>query len=168
MVINKDKVVTLQYTLHENDENGAVVDATDASNPFAFLFGHGGVIPGFESNLHGKSEGDSFAFTVSSSEGYGEYDNDAVIEIPKENFSVNGVIDESVLVPGKTVTMRDQEGNRLNAQILGVTAKQVKLDFNHPMAGKNLYFKGTIQEVRLATPAELEHGHVHGPGGHEH
>ena len=168
MEINKDKVVVLQYALRENDASGNLIQETTDAQPFAFLFGHGNVIPGFETNLKGKKQGDSFAFAIPSKDAYGEKDETAILDLPIDNFKVNGEIQRDLLVPGRSITMSDQDGNKMQATILGVTDTQVKLDFNHPMAGKDLHFSGTITEVRLASAEELSHGHVHGPGGHHH
>lgn len=168
MEINKDKVIVLQYTLREENAEGNVIQETSESQPFAFLYGHGNVIPGFENNLKGKKQGDSFAFSIPSKEAYGEYSDEAVLELPIENFKVDGVIQRDVLVPGRMITMSDQDDNKMQAKVMGVTDTAVKLDFNHPLAGVDLHFSGNIDKVRVATDTELEHGHVHGPGGHEH
>ena len=126
------------------------------------------MIPEFERQLEGKSTGDTFAFGIKSADAYGEYDEEARIKIPIETFMVKGKLATELLQEGKTIPMRDQEGNTIYGTILAVGEKEVGMDFNHPMAGMDLYFSGKIEDIRPATPSEIDHGHVHGAGGHHH
>jgi len=162
------KVVALHYTLKENDENGEVIQVTQPNQPLAFIYGIGQLLPDFERNIEGLSVGEKFSFGILAAQGYGEKDPSAIVDVDKNIFVIDGKLAEDILVVGKSVGMRNDEGHPMNAMILEVGEETVKLDFNHPMAGKNLHFSGEIVEVREATPSELEHGHVHGPGGHQH
>jgi len=172
MVVEKNKVVSVSYTLYiKSDDESAeeVAEKTDDNNPFVFLFGTGGVIDDFETNLAGKKAGDTFDFRVDAEHAYGNYDDTALVELPLDAFKMqDGKIDYEMLQEGNELPMTDSEGNRLIGIVAEVTDKIVVMDFNHPMAGEDLHFVGSIMEVREATEEELSHGHVHGPGGHHH
>jgi len=166
MIIENNMVVTLHYRLQEGDAQGALVEETFGSEPLVFLYGAGSMIPEFERNLAGKKIGDEFAFGIIASEAYGEVDPDALVELPSSTFVVDGRLATELLQVGRTIPMADQYGNRLMGTVKAVNADTVLIDFNHPMAGQDLYFTGVIDSIRLATPSEIEHGHVHGPGDH--
>lgn len=168
MKIEKNKVVSLLYELHVGNAQGELIEKVDPAEPFAFLFGGGGLLPEFELNLAGKKAGDHFSFEIKSENAYGKFSLEAIVEIPKSVFSVNGEIAHEMLVEGKMIPMRDENGNPFQGKVLAVGIDKVKMDFNHPMAGKDLHFTGEILEVRNATEEELSHGHVHGAGGHHH
>ncbi len=168
MQISDHTVVSLHYTLREGTAEGEVIESSFEGDPLTFLFGVGSMLPGFESNLEGKKAGDDFAFGLEAAEAYGLIDETAIVQLPIETFMIDGRIATEILEPGRVIPMADAEGNRLMATIKEVGTEAVLVDFNHPMAGEDLYFTGTIQSVRQATPSEIEHGHVHGPGGHHH
>jgi FKBP-type peptidyl-prolyl cis-trans isomerase SlyD len=88
--------------------------------------------------------------------------------LEKEIFMVDGKFDSELVAIGKVLTMQDQDGNPLEGLIVEIGDEKVKMDFNHPLAGKNLHFSGTVLEVRSASHEELNHGHVHGSSGHHH
>lgn len=165
--ISENKVVRLTYELRENG-NTEIIEKTDAEQPFTFLYGVGGLLPEFEENLSGLKKGDSFDFAILTDNAYGPIDPNAVAEIPKEAFMVDGKLQEDMLQVGSVLPMRDNEGNFLQGTIVDLKDDAVIMDFNHPLAGKDLHFKGVIVEVREATADELSHGHVHGDGGHHH
>ncbi|MCB0520505.1 MAG: peptidylprolyl isomerase [Saprospiraceae bacterium] len=168
MVIEKNKVVSLHYRLQEDDAQGNLVEETFGSSPLVFLFGAGQMLPAFERELQGKATGDEFSFSIESREAYGESDPSAIIEIPISAFEMDGGIPEGLLLPGKMIPMSDDKGNKLNGIVRELTEEGVVMDFNHPMAGQDLFFSILVQDVRAATQEEIEHGHVHGPGGHHH
>ncbi|MFN3939882.1 MAG: peptidylprolyl isomerase [Chitinophagales bacterium] len=168
MQIDKNKVVTLTYDLHRNDANGDLIETVDSNNPFVFLFGVGGLLPEFEGNLAGKTAGQYFEFGITAANAYGEADETAVQYVPKDIFVIDGVLAEDLLVQDSFVNLRDNEGNLVRARISNVGESEVLLDFNHPLAGQDLFFAGQILEVREATEEEIAHGHVHGQGGHHH
>ncbi len=168
MKIDKHKVVTLHYKLQEKSAEGDLVEETFGSDPLVFLYGAGAMIPKFEEELAGKKEGDQFAFGIESQDAYGEYNPDAIAPVPTEAFVVDGKLAEDLLQVGRVIPMRDQEGNQLLGTVMEVGEQQVKMNFNHPMAGVDLYFSGRIEDVREATEEEVAHGHVHGKGGVEH
>jgi len=168
MVIEKNKVVTLHYKLQEENAEGRLIEETEGKDPLVFLYGVGQMIPEFERQLAGKETGDAFSFGIQSEEAYGAYDPDAVVTIPKSSFIVDGELAADLLQVGKVIPMRDGDGNQLMGTINEVSGDEVLMDFNHPMAGVNLYFTGNIEGIREATSSELAHGHVHGEGGHHH
>ena len=170
MQIKKDTVVTLSYELHTDNIEGkrVHVETAGADSPLVFLYGTGSMIPKFEEELKNLKIGDGFEFNIVAEEAYGEFDQSAIVRLPAEVFHVEGKYDKSKFQVGMVLPMKDQNGNMLQGKILEVTDEDIELDFNHPMAGQHLYFKGTILEVREATTEELDHGHVHGPGGHHH
>jgi FKBP-type peptidyl-prolyl cis-trans isomerase SlyD len=172
MTIEKEKVVSVNYHLTVPGENGGdevTIEETSKEEPFVFLYGAGQLLPLFEQNLTGKTSGDKFDFRVPAEEGYGTYQIDHIVNLPIENFlDESGKLDSEMIAMGKNVPMVDTEGHRLWGKVIEVALNHVRMDFNHPLAGKELHFKGEVLDVRKATDEELSHGHVHGPGGHQH
>jgi len=168
MKIGLNKVVTLTYTLRYDNENGDIIQEVNEEKPFVHLFGNGTLLPSFESNLEGSEPEAEFSFSLTSKDGYGEFTNDAIIELENSIFEKDGKIDEELVKIGHLITMQDQEGNPLDGRVIERKADKIVMDFNHPLAGKNLYFSGKVLDVRDASAEELSHGHVHGAGGHHH
>ncbi|MCF8333975.1 MAG: peptidylprolyl isomerase [Bacteroidales bacterium] len=161
MKIEKNKVVTLVYKLQENDEQGEVVEQVQEEKPFVFLYGSGHMLPKFEENLEGLSQEESFNFKIGKDDAYGDFQDNAVVDVPKKIFEVDGELREDLLQVGQVIPMEDKEGNQLTGIVKEVQDDKVIMDFNHPMAGKDLYFSGKVMEVRDATQEELDHGHAH-------
>jgi FKBP-type peptidyl-prolyl cis-trans isomerase SlyD len=166
MVIETNKVVSVHYTLTEGTAEGQLVESTNGGEPLVFIFGAGMMIPDFEHNLAGKKIGDTFGIPAANA--YGEYDANALVDVPKSIFEDNGKVPDGLLEVGNMLPLQDQDGNRLNGVVASVGLDTVKVDFNHPMAGVDLYFTGHVEALRDAEAEELAHGHVHGPGGHHH
>ncbi|AGA32975.1 FKBP-type peptidyl-prolyl cis-trans isomerase SlyD [Thioalkalivibrio nitratireducens DSM 14787] len=160
MQISANKVVSIDYTL--TNDQGQVLDTSEGREPMAYLQGHRNIISGLESALEGKSAGDRVQVTVAPEQAYGER-NDALRQaVPRTMFEDA----DQVQVGMQFQTMTEQ-----GAQVVTVTAvdaEHVTVDANHPLAGETLTFDVTIVDVREASEEELEHGHVHGPGGHQH
>jgi FKBP-type peptidyl-prolyl cis-trans isomerase SlyD len=154
-----DTVVSLNYVL---SVDGEVVDSTDDNDPIEFLQGHREVIPGLEQALYGMGVGDSKSVVVAAEDAYGETDPEAVMEIPRNEFP-----DDFPLEPGVDLEVRDHDGRTLLGTILSIETQSVKVDFNHPLAGKDLHFDLTVSGLRPATAEEISHGHVH-EEGHQH
>jgi len=137
MVIEKDKMVSLTYTLRENDIDGAIVEEVDKSNPLQFLFGAGQMLANFEGNLVNLKEGDSFKFGLSADEAYGEKREELVVDIPRHVFEVDGTLDESICSVGNQVPMADAQGRRLLGIVLEIkdedVDKALKFGYNLPM-----------------------------------
>jgi FKBP-type peptidyl-prolyl cis-trans isomerase SlyD len=152
MKIEANKVVSLSYVLTVDDE---VVETVKADKPMQFIFGIGYLLPKFEEHIVGKVAGDAFEFTLSAADAYGEESADAIVELPKHLFEIDGKIEDGLLTVGNVLPMADAEGNRMNGTVNEVRGDVVVIDFNHPLAGADLYFKGKVVEVRDATPADL-------------
>lgn len=160
MQISANKVVSIDYTL--TDDSGAVIDTSEGRGPLAYLQGHGNIIPGLESALEGKSAGDALQVSVAPADGYGERDDTLSQEVPRQMFENADEIQ---------VGMQFQTASEHGMHIVTVTAidtDNVTVDANHPLAGQTLNFDVKVVEVRDASEEELEHGHVHGPEGHDH
>ena len=168
MVIQPNKVVSVHYTLTEGTAEGQLVESTNGGEPLSFIFGIGMMIPDFEKNLEGKQAGDTFAFGIPAAQAYGAYDDAALVEVPKNMFEMDGKIPDGLLEVGNMLPLTDQEGNHFQGMVAWVGLDKVKIDFNHPMAGVDLFFTGHVEGVREADETELAHGHVHGAGGHHH
>lgn len=161
MEITKDTVVTIDYRLHLGD--GKYIEESEHDDPLVYLHGYEEIVPGLEKALEGKKAGDQVKATVSPEDGYGEYDPDAVEEVPREEFPA-----DLELEAGGIVTATDEEGDEVEFTVKELKEKTVVVDFNHSLAGKTLHFEVTVREVRKATAEELEHGHAHGPDDHGH
>ena len=155
-----DLVVTMDYSL---TVDGEIVDSSEQDGPIEFLQGYGNIIPGLEAHLGGLAIGESLQVSVAAKDAYGEFDSEQVVDVPLDEFP-----EEICVEPGVELEMKDQDGDMLFARVLSVGKSRAKLDFNHPLAGKELTFDVTIVALRPPTPEELEHGHVHGSGGHVH
>ena len=168
MQITKNTVVSLSYILKRDDANGEIIEETRAGDPLVFLYGNGQMLPKFEEYLNTLKAGDAFEFTLASDDAYGEMDQDAIIDLDKSIFQVDGKTDDEMLAIGNVIPMRDDQGNMLQGIVVSVSKDMVRMDFNHPMAGNVLHFAGKVIEVREASAEELSHGHAHGAGGHHH
>lgn len=160
MQVGQHKVVTIDYTLR--NDAGDVLDTSKGRGPLTYLHGAGNLIPGLESALEGKQAGDAMTVTVPPENGYGEKDDQLVQQVPKRLFS--GV---EQIQPGMQFQAQTQAGPRV-VTVTDVQGDMVTIDANHPLAGVPLTFDVNVVEVRDATAEEKAHGHVHGPGGHQH
>ncbi|MDU0368768.1 peptidylprolyl isomerase [Hymenobacter endophyticus] len=168
--ISENKVVTITYDLSVTDENQekVLVESAEEDAPMVFLYGMSGLPDEFERQLSGKQAGDSFTFSLTPEQAYGDYDAQAVVEIPKNVFEIDGQIDEEMLQVGNFLPMADNQGHHMQGKVVEIGDSAVKMDFNHPLAGMVMHFDGKVADVRDATREELDHGHVHGEGGHHH
>ena len=155
MIIEKNKVVSLTYDL--SIENEVIESVTDIQ-PLQVIFGTETLLPKFEENIAGLKVGDSFEFEISKDDAYGDFREEYVIDIPKNVFEVEGKIDENAIRVGNSVPMLDHEGNKLTGIILEIGDETIKMDFNHPLAGDNLSFKGKVTDLRDATEEEIAAG----------
>jgi FKBP-type peptidyl-prolyl cis-trans isomerase SlyD len=162
MIIEKNRVVSLVYELRVDDSKGEVIESLNEDKPLSFIFGNGSLLPKFEENIDGLKIGDKFSFALKCEDAYGLATEDAVVDIPKNVFEVEGEFDDEMVKVGNAIPMMDGDGNRLNGIVLDVNHETVKMDFNHPLAGDDLFFSGKVTEIREATAEELTHGHIHG------
>lgn len=164
MKIEKDRVVRFHYTVFDGGESGSRGEPLETSKerePLTILAGHNSIIPGLDSALDGHVAGDSFGVDVPAVEAYGELREGLTQRVPKKHFG------GQKLAPGMQVVLNTNFGQRpVTVQKVGMSV--VDVDLNHPMAGKDLHFDVEIVDVREASKDEIEHGHAHGVGGHEH
>jgi FKBP-type peptidyl-prolyl cis-trans isomerase SlyD len=160
MTIAENKVVTLHYTL--TDDEGTVLDKSEDGS-FLYLHGASNIIPGLENALTGKTSGEELKVTVTPEEGYGERDDARKEDVPREMFPEDNEIEV-----GSQFHAEGPEGQMITVTVIGVTDETVTIDGNHPLAGVQLNFDVKVIEVRDASAEELEHGHAHGPEGHNH
>jgi FKBP-type peptidyl-prolyl cis-trans isomerase SlyD len=159
MQIANKTVVSIHYTL--TDPDGDVLDSSRGAEPLAYLHGSRNIISGLESALAGKAKGDTLKVTIPPEEAYGVRDDTLVAEVPRAQFEGTDV------AVGQQFHTEGPHGKAV-VTVTKVDSDQVTVDGNHPLAGVSLTFDVEIVEVRAATPVELAHGHVHGPGGHHH
>ena len=159
MKIEKNSVVSMHYKLTDND--GQLVDKSDTT-PLAYLHGHGQIVPGLEKELEGRSVGDKLTVAVAPGEGYGEYAEELLVKVEK-----NQLADIPNLEVGMQVEGESPEGVAIFT-IVEITDVDVTLDGNHPLAGEVLNFEVSVESVRAATEEEITHGHAHGEGGQIH
>lgn len=159
MTVQDDAVVTLTYTLTLDD--GTEVDAAGTEDPLVYLHGHDNIIPGLEIALTGLKVGDSRQVSIAPANAYGDFDPDAIVTIPYEDFP-----DDIELEEGMALELQNERtGEFYEAFIEELSDEGAIVDLNHPLAGEALNFDVTIVAIRAATRDELDHGHPHGPGG---
>jgi FKBP-type peptidyl-prolyl cis-trans isomerase SlyD len=157
--VQNGQVVGMEYTLWVDEQ---VVDSSEGGEPLEFLAGHQNIIPGLENEMHGMQIGDSKDVLVRAKDGYGEYQEAAIMDIPRKEFPKDMELEE-----GMELSVRDDEGQARYARVDQIGPDSVRLNFNHPLAGKDLKFNVKVVSLREPTQEELEHGHVH-QGGHNH
>ncbi len=151
--IQDGQIVSMDYTLWVD---GEVVDTSEGSEPIVFLQGAGNIISGLENQLYGMHAGQEKEVLVLAQDGYGELNEDAFAEVPRAEFP-----SDIPLELGLELQVRAQDGQILNARIDEFSDELIRLDFNHPLAGKDLRFAVKILDFRQATEEEMEHGHAH-------
>jgi len=161
MLATKNKVVTIDYTLKNDD--GEVIDSSEGNEPLAYIHGSGSIVVGLENALEGKKAGETLSVRVTPEEGYGVRNEEMTQVVPISAFE--GVDNIEV---GMQFQSADASGNMHIIAVVGIDGDDVTVDGNHPLADVHLNFDIDIKEVRDATTEEIDHGHVHGPGGHNH
>jgi FKBP-type peptidyl-prolyl cis-trans isomerase SlyD len=181
-----NKYITVAYKLYTiEDGERELVEEAKANHPFQFISGLGAALESFENQIVDLKKGDKFDFTIASEDAYGKFEDDHVIELPKQIFEVDGKFDAEMITEGNMVPLMDSEGRRLNGIVVEVKDDIVVMDMNHPLAGADLNFIGEVVESRLATTEEIQgminlmtsegcdcgcdcDDHDHGCGGHCH
>lgn len=157
--VQNNVVVSMEYTLQVDNEE---IDSSKGQEPLQFLVGHGNIISGLEREMMGMKVGESKDIVVQPADAYGEFDEDAYMDVPRKEFPGDLQIEE-----GSELTVRDDSGQSRYARIDAIEGETVRLNFNHPLAGDELHFNVKVLDVREPTNEELEHGHVH-QNGHQH
>ncbi|MFZ3110827.1 MAG: peptidylprolyl isomerase [Rectinemataceae bacterium] len=157
MDIQKDKVVTIDYSLR--DAAGKLLDSSDDSEPLTDLHGNDNIIPGLEKHLVGKIVGDSVACVVPAVEAYGERDESLVFQVARKDFGDNVEVS-----PGMQFEAHGDDGAQI-VTVVSVAGDEITIDANHPLAGETLHFDVKVLNIREATEEEMKHGHVHAEEG---
>ena len=152
-----NKKIRVSYTLvsHRNGESEEV-EKTTREQPFEFLSGVGYTLDAFEENLKDLKKGDTFDFTIASDDAYGDYNPDHVQDFDREVFTIDGKFDSAHIYAGNVVEMMRADGSPILGTVKEVTPIKVVMDFNHPLAGCDLQFFGTVVESRPASEAEMK------------
>jgi FKBP-type peptidyl-prolyl cis-trans isomerase SlyD len=158
--VQNDVVVSMEYTLHVDNEE---IDSSKGQDPLEFLAGHGNIISGLEREMIGMKVGESKDVVIAPTDGYGEFDEEAFMDVPRGEFPNDIPVEE-----GLELTVKDDSGQSRYARVENIDGDTVRLNFNHPLAGDELHFNVKVVGLREATNEELEHGHAHQDGGHHH
>ena len=156
--VQNGQVVSMEYILRVD---GDILDSSEGGHPLQFVAGVGNIIPGLEKEMLGMALGDSKDVVVAPAEGYGELSDEAFMEVPRDQFPK-----EIPMEIGTELQVQDPSGAPRYARIESVDEKTARLNFNHPLAGKELHFNVKVVDLREATKEELEHGHAHQDGHH--
>ena len=161
MTIAPQKVATIHYEVSDS-ANDEIIDSSEGAEPMTYLHGARNIIPGLEQALEGKVTGDEVEVVVEPADAYGEHSEDRIQQVPRQAFEGMDKVEV-----GMNVTAQTDQG-AITLLVTEVGEESVTVDANHPLAGKTLRFKVSVEEVRDASEEEIAHGHVHGPGGHDH
>ena len=154
---NNNKFVAVAYKLYTIDDEGTtLVEEAPVNKPFVFISGFGITLDSFEQAVTTLEKGAEFDFQLTPEQAYGEYINEHVIDLDKEIFTINGRFDHEHIVKDAIIPLQNEEGQRFMARVAEVSADKVKVDLNHPLAGKTLNFKGSVVESRTATNEEIQ------------
>ena len=153
-----NKYVTVAYELYTDNDKGIheLVEKAPIEHPFQFISGLGIELDSFESKILALAEGEAFDFVLKVDEAYGPYEQDHVIELPKETFAINGRFDKDMVYPGAVLPLVNADGMRFQGLVLELKDNTVIIDLNHPLAGKDLHFKGQVVTMRDATNEEIQ------------
>ena len=166
----ENRMISVQYKLYVDGENEKeLIEETREDQPYTFISGFGTTLDALEQAFIKMQPGEEFDLTLTPEQAYGQRQEDFVIDVSREVFSINGHFDHENVYVDAIVPLQNEEGHRFNGRVIEIGEEQVKIDLNHPFAGQTLYFKGKIQENREATPQEVEHLMKHltgGCGGH--
>jgi len=146
MKIGPNKLAKVIYKLF-NAKDDALIEEIPVDKPVVFRFGINHLFPDFEKQLTGLEKGDSFDFVIKTENAYGPIDTYAIFDIPKDTFEVDGKIPENFFLPGKKISMHDNDGNQHLGKMIKIMEKSVTIDFNHPLAGKDLRYVGKVIDV---------------------
>jgi len=155
MKIDQNRMVSLIYELRETNTSGRILEELQENKPLKFIFGTGRLLPKFEAHILSLNTGDSFSFNLGADQAYGERREEMIIDVPLSVFANEGKPDENICRVGNEVPMIDGSGNQVYGVINEISDDFVKMDFNHPLAGVDLFFSGKILDIREATEEEI-------------
>ena len=161
---NKFLAVTYKLYTGNGGEEMLIEEATQ-ERPFVFLSGFGVALDAFEQQILATPENESFDFVIKKADAYGETDPERIVKLPKDTFIVNGKFDSEHVKKGEQIPLQNEEGQRFYGKVLEIADDHVKIDLNHPLAGKDLNFKGHVVENREATNDEIQSLLNHMSGG---
>jgi len=156
MKIDDNTVALVAYKIYLDASDGELIEVAEEENPRSMVFGFDKVIPGFEFNMKGVEEGEKFDFSLSPDEAFGDFRPEMIIDVPKRAFMVNGELREDLLYVNNELNMMDNNGQPMKGKIVNVNGQSIKMDFNHPLAGKELFITGKVMEVRPITQEDLQ------------
>lgn len=153
-----NKYVTVAYELYTDNDKGIheLVEKAPIEHPFQFISGLSIALDSFESKILALAEGEAFDFVLKVDKAYGPYEQERVIELPKETFAINGRFDKDMVYPGAVLPLVNADGMRFQGLVLELKDNTVIIDLNHPLAGKDLHFKGQVVTMRDATNEEIQ------------
>lgn len=157
MAVNND-YITVAYKLYvkdAEDKEESLVEECSAEHPFQFISNLGTNLPAFEAALAGKQKGEKFDFTIPCQDAYGEFNEELMFDVDKKMFEVNGVFDSTHVFEGNVIPLQGEDGSRFNGTVIEIKDNAVTLDLNHPRAGMDMHFVGTVCENRPATNEEI-------------
>ncbi|WLQ11824.1 peptidylprolyl isomerase [Hahella aquimaris] len=160
MAISKNKVVQFHYIL--KDQEGKELENTYEDEVITYLHGHDNVLQGLEEALEGKDAGDKFEITLPPEKAFGLRQEDSIKRISKKYLKHAGRFQV-----GDAIPVKSEQGVQV-VTVMKIGHSMVDVDINHPYAGQTLTFALEVVSLRDAAKEEIDHGHVHGPGGHHH
>lgn len=158
MTIGKNSIVKFSYEMIIIHEDGSRTQQVEESKPMTVMFGRGNLLEPFEMNLFGHKADDRFSFTLLSEDTYGPHKPEAVQTFDRNEILRNTEFEDMEIEEDMFLPMQTDDGIPFNGRVVSISEDQIILDFNHPLAGKNLFFKGKIISVREPTPEELKAG----------
>ncbi len=161
MTISENILANISYTLRIDSKNGEIVEEVSNEKPLEIIIGNGQIIPKFELNLYGLKEGETFNFSLKPEDAFGLNNEQAIVDVSKNSFIIDGEMRYDMMQLGKTISMLEKSGRKVTGRVIGISDTHVKLDFNHPLAGKELYFSGTILNVKEPTQEDYNNLNYH-------
>lgn len=151
------KYIAVSYRLYiDQEDSRVIVEEMKEDQPFAFITGFGITLDDFEKKLENMEKSEEFDFILSKEQAYGNYEQEHVVDLDKAIFSINNHFDHEHIFKGATVPLQNEDGNRFLGRVLEITDDKVKMDLNHPLAGKDLNFVGKVLEAHDATDEEIK------------
>ena len=155
----ENNYITVAYKLYVTDEKEDIredlVEECNEEHPFLFISNMGCVLPAFEKEINPLKSGDKFDFVIPCSEAYGEFEDELMFDVPKKTFEVDGRFDSEHIYEGSIIPLKSADGHQFNGTVIEIKDGAVTIDLNHPRAGQDLHFVGTVVTHRPATNDEV-------------